>query len=613
MSDVRLVKTRVPSLVVACAFAQLMPVLAHTASDEQLEQIKAQLKAQIDAEVGAIKQDYEGRIKTLEQRISALEADNGRLRNQRQSDSRAQVQVAPDATPTHTDDEIAALKERIAELEQARSERRDEMSGTAAEVAALRQRLAQLEGVATRAQTEVLPTISEREAANTEAINEIERQLQASATETRDIYHSELGAPFDLTKLYDLPRPLEYHGYLRSGYGMNGEGGKMEAFKAPGAFAKYRLGNEPETYGELALVNNWLREDDPLSAPYIRTTVMMSYSTGENFSFDSLTNHKQGNDVALRQAFTEGGNIFPGVPDIRIWAGQRYYQRMDIHIDDFYYLDMSGYGSGIQDVPLGDFAKLHLAWLGGSVSNYETDTHGRLAKQNIDLRLTDIRVPLGKLTLWFDYSNVRGGDVTNVFNSDGSTIHVQSSSGFAVGLFHRTGEEAFLGGYNQFSIQYGTGAAYNFQSTLDSAGPDLDNAWHFRVTDHFTIQPWKHFAVQAVALYDRIHYGGPDSDNRWVSVGARPVFFLNDRFSMALEAGVDWTKSDPLGTEGSLWKITFAPLIISRGEKFFSRPQLRAYVTYAGWSDDFKGLVGGTPYADDTRGLSYGIQAEAWW
>ena len=76
---------------------------------------------------------------------------------------------------------------------------------------------------------------------------------------------------------------------------------------------------------------------------------------------------------------------------------------------------------------------------------------------------------------------------------------------------------------------------------------------------------------------------------------------------------MDWAKSDPLGTDGHLWKITFAPLVISRGEKFFSRPQLRAFVTYAGWSDDFKGYVGGTPYADDTRGLSYGIQAEAWW
>lgn len=574
------------------------------ATDDQMDQLKAQIKAEVENQVGAVKKDYEGRIKKLENRISTLESDNAQLRSGARSSAKG--------APANASEEIAALKQRIAELEQARSERRDEMSGTSGELASMKKRLSELEKVAGRAQTE-MPAVTAREEANTEAIQDIERKLQASSTETRDIYHSELGAPFDLTKLYDLPKPLEFHGYLRSGYGMNGEGGKMEAFKAPGAFAKFRLGNEPETYGEMALTNNWLREDDPLSAPYIRTTVMMSYTTGENFSFDSLTNHEQGNDIALRQAFIEGGNVFQSIPDIRIWAGQRYYQRMDIHIDDFYYLDMSGYGSGIQDVPLGDFAKLHLAWLGGSVDSYNVDTHGRLAKQNIDLRLSDIQVPLGKLTFWLDYSNVRGGDVTNVFNSDGSTIHVQSSSGFAVGLFHRTAEDAFLGGYNQFSIQYGIGAAYNFQSTLDSAGPNLDGAWHFRVTDHFTIQPWKQFAVQAVGLYDKNHFGGPNSDNVWYSLGARPVFFFTDRLSMGLEAGIDWVDSDPLHKNGHLWKVTFAPLQISRGQKFFSRPQLRAYVTYAGWSDDFKGSVGGIPYMDDKQGLSYGIQAEAWW
>jgi hypothetical protein len=38
---------------------------------------------------------------------------------------------------------------------------------------------------------------------------------------------------------------------------------------------------------------------------------MMSYVTGENFTYDSLNNEKQGNDFALRQAFIEGGNVFP--------------------------------------------------------------------------------------------------------------------------------------------------------------------------------------------------------------------------------------------------------------------------------------------------------------
>ena len=106
-----------------------------------MEELKAQLKAQIDAEVGVIKKDYEGRIKTLEERINALEADNAKLRGP--SHTQAQVQAAPKSSAPSADDEIAALKQRIAELEQARSERRDEMSGTSAEVASLKQRLTQ--------------------------------------------------------------------------------------------------------------------------------------------------------------------------------------------------------------------------------------------------------------------------------------------------------------------------------------------------------------------------------------------------------------------------------------------------------------------------------------
>ncbi len=49
-----------------------------------------------------------------------------------------------------------------------------------------------------------------------------------------------------------------FHGYLRSGYGLSSSGGQQVSFEAPGAGAKYRLGNETETYGELIFVSNWL-------------------------------------------------------------------------------------------------------------------------------------------------------------------------------------------------------------------------------------------------------------------------------------------------------------------------------------------------------------------
>jgi len=45
-----------------------------------------------------------------------------------------------------------------------------------------------------------------------------------------------------------ITKGLEFHGYFRSGYGVNSKGGKMQAFQAPDALAKYRLGNEQETY-----------------------------------------------------------------------------------------------------------------------------------------------------------------------------------------------------------------------------------------------------------------------------------------------------------------------------------------------------------------------------
>lgn len=561
---------RISSLVVAASCVALSDV---SGADADLEALKAQFEQ-------------------LAKRVATLEAENAQLKR-----------AAKSAPAAKTSPEIASMNRRITELETGAARPSGESAAT-----------------------------TNLSKANAAAIEAIEKRMRADATETRDIYRDDAGWPFDVKKFYDLPQPFEFHGYLRSGFGMNGDGGKMEAFKAPGAGAKYRLGNENDTYGEIGLTHNWLRLDDPSAAPYVRTTVMMSYSSKNSFSYESLNNQKQGNDFALRQAFVEAGNVIQSAPDIKFWAGQRYYQRHDIHINDFYYLDMSGYGGGIEGVKLGDLAKLSLAWIGGSVDNYLTD-HGNTAKQNIDLRLSDIKAPLGKLTLWFNYASTRGGEVRDVFNADGSKFHVGSSSGWAVGLIHRTNEPevvaatkdakgvvvpapeptgGFLGGYNEFSIQYGEGAGYNFASTLDASGPNLSDAWRFRVTDHMTIQPSPKFAMQLVGVYEETKYGGPNTHERWVSLGVRPVYYFNDRFSIAVEAGVDWAKSEPLGTDGHLWKVTFAPQL-ARGGKFFSRPVVRPFVTYAQWSDGFKGRVGGTAYENATDGLSYGLQVEAWW
>jgi len=79
-----------------------------------------------------------------------------------------------------------------------------------------------------------------------------------------------------------------------------------------------------------------------------------------------------------------------------------------------------------------------------------------------------------------------------------------------------------------------------------------------------------------------------------------------------MEAGVDQTHSPSGHYDGWLRKATIAPQI-GAGTKFFSRPVLRVFLTYANWSDGLRGLVGGTPYLRRTSGLTYGIQGETWW
>jgi maltoporin len=95
-----------------------------------------------------------------------------------------------------------------------------------------------------------------------------------------------------------------------------------------------------------------------------------------------------------------------------------------------------------------------------------------------------------------------------------------------------------------------------------------------------------------------------------VSFGARPEVFFNKYLSLAFEAGFDHTHN--LGQyDGWLRKFTIAPQI-GAGRKFFSRPVLRAFLTYANWSDGLRSFVGGVPYSNRTHGLTYGVQAETW-
>jgi maltoporin len=411
-----------------------------------------------------------------------------------------------------------------------------------------------------------------------------------------------------IAKLEEQAKGFEFHGYLRSGYGLNSEGGQQVAFQAPGADAKYRLGNEAETYGELIFVNNWLNPENATGRAWLKTEVMVQVNTTNSASFANFPGNNGNDQFRLREAFVQAGHILDYQPDAKFWAGERYYRRQHIEINDFYPLDMSGYGAGVEDWNL-RIGKMSVAFLSGARPDIVTQ-YGNYAKNNIDVRFYDLKGPFGRMGFWFDYATAKGGA------TQAGTI-IPTTDGYAFGFRHQRLE--WHGGYHAFSIQYGKGAASNFSTSIEEPTPFPKNSERLLIAEHLLVQANDRFAIMPIFVFQRKRDGQPGHGfNDWASFGVRPEVFFTKYLSLAFEGGFDHTEGFVTTQNGNtqfdgwLRKFTIAPQI-GAGRKFFSRPVLRVFLTYANWSNGFRGLVGGIPFEDRTSGLTYGVQAETWW
>jgi maltoporin len=420
---------------------------------------------------------------------------------------------------------------------------------------------------------------------------------------------------------------VDITGYVRAGYGRDDKGGPQVAFQAPGALAKYRLGNEAENYGELAFGKNWYvpglfssdpqtRLDGTPTGPIAHAQVRFSF-----YNPYSAYNSSSETQFGVPEAWASIGNVVASQPGMKFWAGNRYYERMDIHINDFFFRNMSGGGGGVEDIEL-PFGHLAAAWIGnGSTSDLYTDIFNPVepansagfSKGNWDLRLYDVPVPLGKGEFNFIYANTQTGQ-------DQNNNSLPRTDGFAFDFVHLAKPLLYPNSFNTFSLQVGTGPAKTFSSGFETFAyqgasyirPDPNNSWRFRATEHFVLQPSEHFSIGPALLYQYTYYGNGAGNQSWFSAGLRPIYQFNKYLSLAFEGGVDYVTDSVSSSSGNLFKLTLAPQV-ALGNEFFSRPVLRAFVTYAHWSNDFVGQVGGQDYLSDQQGLTYGVQMEAWW
>lgn len=405
-----------------------------------------------------------------------------------------------------------------------------------------------------------------------------------------------------------ISRDLEFHGYFRSGAGINSKGGKQVTFKAPTALAKYRLGNEGDTYIETTFINrNW--NPDP-NGVIFKSQLRLAYATEENSSFD-LTN-----TVALREAFAQLSNLTSSDPGMTVWAGQRFYRLPELDINDFWWQDMSGYGGGLENKNIG-IGLLDVSYIADSGTDSTLYTeNGRIAKNNLYIMLSDINGLDGKFTVWANGGYVNAGTVST------GTVPVSYPSmlGFNAGAMHYYTD---TDNSNQLSLQYGYGACTSLTAAADlPPSRDAERAWRFRFTDMYFEQLSEQFSLEAVSLYqytysglNRDVYGAPSAGNsHWASVGIRPLYAFSKHIGLELEPGLDYVKDDYSGVNGCLFKGT-AALRIATGRGLFDRPEIRIFGTYAAWGRSLSGSAGlGDPaFSRATSGATFGIQCETWW
>jgi maltoporin len=228
--------------------------------------------------------------------------------------------------------------------------------------------------------------------------------------------------------------------------------------------------------------------------------------------------------------------------------------------------------------------------------------------------------------------------------------NTNTSHGFSPG-----GGTVFAG-YNNNLAHFLTGndgsVNFNRNGTLNSVNSgSLRRATRFRANAQLVWNVTQCFSIGATAYYEYDDQGSLSAEpilvtapngatavgvrtiggsRNTVGAGIRPIVWLTDWFALQGQAGWEYTDrdrstnlahnpngtilNDPFGQHGNMGIFTFCPTIKPLGG-FWTRPEFRAFVTYAIWSDHLRGAIGGVNngnpvYNNSNQGWVFGVQTE---
>ncbi len=371
---------------------------------------------------------------------------------------------------------------------------------------------------------------------------------------------------------------VDFNGYMRAGTGISSNGEGDVSFMKNGIG---RLGNENDNYYEFGFSEE--------------------LKTGEQtWKVDSMI--AQGNDGAagwedgdfnVAQFNVQAKGLLANDKDAVLWAGKRYYQRKDIHITDFYYLNTSGTGGGVENLSIGD-QKLSVAL----IQDGETDDSSGYI---FDARLANIG-------LW-DSASLELAVAYNFATEKDDTSEAADDGVMGTAILH----QGLSNGFNQTIFQYGTNGYGVQMANLWGAGTyysrgtaENNDSTGFRIINWGVVNFGKSWEMgHQLAYLSGSDIGTTKADIDQYSAVVRPMYKWDDTMRTVFEAGYN-AGEDASGDDFAGSKFTVAQAW-AMGDNFWARPELRVYGSYL---TDHEGTTFGDKGDSD---FVVGIQVEAWW
>lgn len=368
---------------------------------------------------------------------------------------------------------------------------------------------------------------------------------------------------------------FEFNGYSRGGPVFNHEDGVKGNLTLGGELQKFRLGNE----GDNGIEVNFARTFETNGIKWKVNYMPAKWGSG---------------DISTEQAYVEMSG-FSFSPEAKFWAGQRRLRIQDVHIVDYFLLNYGdNIGAGVTDIPVGGM-KLGLGVFTGDKFDGNLPNDVKAHRFNADLS---------------EINTNPGGKLRVLLTAVGGKNQVGGGSGSGISFMHTQKEFLLPSITNTLYLQTSRGHA-RIDGEFESIDGTRAGRRSTRIADSINWQSGP-FGGQALIGYQTNKADLTGVETKDFSLGARGSYAFTKNFKMLAELSTT-TRKGNTGPDQRLSKATLAGAL-ALSEDFWSRPELRLYVTKANWNQA-AALANAATFGagGKTSRTLVGVQYEVWW